>query len=450
MRRLPRQRRALTAMHRSRLLVLIMAGIVGAACQPLQPPPPPQAPDFVAPAPVSTATRPASNAASPARAKPIDARAQPSPNRIALLLPLSGREAMLGEAVLDGFMAGYLASPPASRPEVLLFDDAAGGALEAYRRAVVANAAFVVGPLLKQSVQDLATSPGPLPVLALNNLDDNFPATAGFYQFGLAPEDEAREVARRAIALGQQRAIALAAENAWGKRVLNAFYGEFERLGGQLLGWQFYDTTETDHSGPLQQLLEISEGRARYVATQRAAAAATGSTVVNPVDPARYEDFRRQDIDLIFLAANAADARSLRPQLRFYGAAHVPTYATSAIYRDGAAQERDLEGLMFPDSPWITSPDDQMLALKNLVVRHRSQRALNISRLYALGHDAHELLGHLRDGTLQGREVRGMTGQLRLEPDGRVHRRLAWAQIRGGYLAPLPPADMAPSRAALP
>ena len=115
-------------------------------------------------------------------------------------------------------------------------------------------------------------------------------------------------------------------------------------------------------------------------------------SVVNPDEKPALGPGRRQDVDLIFVATNSSNGRQIMPQLKFFGAADLPTYSTSAIWDDGAADADDLNGVVFPDSPWVIAPDSRALAVKNGLVRHWGRQALGVSRLYALGYDACQLL----------------------------------------------------------
>src|SRR5262249_60825056 len=49
--------------------------------------------------------------------------------------------------------------------------------------------------------------------------------------------------------------------------------------------------------------------------------------------------------------------RLLRPQLRFHYAGDIPTYATSDAFEPDVRANEDLEGLMFPDMPWMLGGD---------------------------------------------------------------------------------------------
>jgi outer membrane PBP1 activator LpoA protein len=321
----------------------------------------------------------------------------------------------------------------------MIIDEARVSAAEAHRQALDAGARALVGPLLKESVQALAPlagqlasqMPGQMPVLALNNLADTDPGAGGLWQFGLAPEDEARAVATRATALGQRRAVVLLPASEWGQRLLAAFTAEFNLQGGVVVDTRTYLPGAADFTVPIRSLLMTTEPQA----------VAPGSEPI-PGEKPSLGPGRRQDVDLIFVAANSSNGRQIVPQLRFFGAADLPTYSTSAIWDDGAADADDLNGVVFPDGPWVIDPDGSAILIKNGLVRHWGRQVLGASRLYALGYDAYQLLpgllGQAVPGPFGGGEVAGATGVLYVDAAGRIHRRLSFAEVRGGRALPLP------------
>ncbi|MBL8202210.1 MAG: penicillin-binding protein activator [Chromatiales bacterium] len=427
-----------------------MAVIVGAACQPLQPA------DFPAgnSAPATGATQagppawnPGSSSGMPAGAPAgiagagittADAPLASGP-LVALLVPLSGRQEALGTAVRDGFVAALLEAPASRRFNAMIIDEARISAAEAHRQALDAGARAMVGPLLRESVQALApladeltrTMPGQMPVLGLNNLADTEPGVGGLWQFGLAPEDEAGEIAARAIALGQRRALVLLPASEWGQRLLAAFSAEFTARGGVVVDARTYLPGGTDFTVPIRSLLMTTEPRAPAPGSQ-----------ANPGEKTGLGPGRRQDVDLIFVAANSSNGRQIVPQLKFFGAADLPTYSTSAIWEDGTTNADDLNGVVFPDSPWVIDPDSRALVVKNALARYWGRPAPGVSRLYALGYDAYRLLPEIlrqpAPGPFGGGELAGTTGVLYADGSGRIHRRLSFAEIRGGRAVPLP------------
>lgn len=366
---------------------------------------------------------------------------QEFPRQVAVLLPLTGPQQQAAAAVRDGFLAAhFVAADLPNRPEIRVYDVSTIGVAATYQRAVSEGARFIVGPLMKDSVQTLATIGVTTPTLALNFLPGNAPIVADFFQFALSPEDEARQVAERAATIGQSRALALAPNNAWGRRVLTSFTEEFQSHGGLILDYRFYDPGSPDFSAGIQQLLLINESRARE---ERLSA--------NLGIPLEYEPRRRSDVDLIFLAATENAGKLIRPQLRFHYAGSVPTYSTSAIYQEGTRNNADLNGIMFPDVPWLIEPDGQSVQVRQTIARHWPAQAKRRSRLYALGFDAYRLIPMLNSGTAwQTEYLQGMTGTLYVDNNGRVLRRLAWARIQRGRPELMEPAPISSGPVAYP
>ena len=423
-----------------------MAGIVGAACQPLQPADPagsqPAPRPTGAGGPASGTARPIQSPADqrqlPAGVNAVPELAPPAARIVALLVPLSGRQQALGTAIRDGFIAAHLDARDSERFETLIIDEARVSAMDAHRQALEAGARVLVGPLLKESVQAMAPLAsqlaGQLPVLALNSLADTDPGNGALWQFGLAPEDEARQVAGRAITLGQRRAIVLIPASGWGQRLLAAFSDEFMALGGVVVETRTYLPGSPDYSAEIRGLLQTVEPDPE-----------AHDATANPDEKPSLAPRRRQDVDLIFVATNRSNGRQLVPQLRFFGGGDLPTYSTSAIWEDGDRDVRDLNGVIFPDSPWVITPDSRAVLIKNGVVRYWGRDALGASRLFALGYDAYRLLPHVLDqpfpGPFRAGEIPGNTGVLYADGAGRIHRRLEFATIRNGQPAVLPQPD---------
>jgi len=94
--------------------------------------------------------------------------------------------------------------------------------------------------------------------------------------------------------------------------------------------------------------------------------------------------------------------------------------------------------LMFAETPWIVDPPAWIADFPELYGEFWPAEK-RLTRLHAMGYDAYHLVGGLfpdRSGPMQ--EIIGATGTLYLEPDGRIHRRLAWARFERGAPVPLP------------
>lgn len=358
------------------------------------------------------------------------------PAQIALVLPLSGRQQLAGIAVRDGFMAAILQQDSANRPVVNIYDSAEQGAATAYQRAIGDGAQFVVGPLTKDEVAAIAST-GQVSVvtLALNQLPEAGAPPPLMFQFALDPEEEARQVAQRVVTDGRMRGIVLLPNNDWGQRLFRAFDSELKTLGGSIAALRFYDPTARDYSQPIRSVLLIDESRARA----NALSAALGIRL-------EFEPRRRGDVQFVFMGAQPVQGRSLRPALRFHLAEDLPVYATSDIFEPNTEANNDLEGILFPDMPWVISPDAVSGQLREALSKHWPVRARGRGRLYAFGFDAYRLVPLLKAGRF-GREhaIPGMTGLLSVDEGGRVHRELDWARVSNGKAMPVEIATQAAS-----
>lgn len=350
------------------------------------------------------------------------------PPQVALVLPLSGRQQAAGVAVRDGFLAALLQQDASRRPQVNVYDTAAMGASTAYRRALADGAQFVVGPLMKEDVAALgASSDVSVLTLALNQLPDGATPPAMLFQFSLDPEDEARQVAQRVTADGKMRGLALLPNNEWGQRLYRAFETEIKTLGGSVAGVRYYDTAARDYSDPITELLLIDESRAR--------ANALSSVLGQRFE---FEPRRRGDAQFVFIGAYPAQGRSLRPALRFYLSDDLPVYATSDIFEPDTQANNDLDGVIFPDMPWVISPDAVSTELRTALNKYWPVRARGRGRLYAFGFDAYRIIPLLKAGKFgSSHAIPGMTGLLSIDDKGRVRRELDWARVSDGKPVPI-------------
>ncbi|PWB33773.1 hypothetical protein DCO48_08950 [Pseudomonas sp. SDI] len=350
--------------------------------------------------------------------------------KIALLLPQEGPLAGVARALRDGFMAAHFQAQQAGQkpPQVQVFDSSRLTSLDDfYRQAQAAGVQLVVGPLEKPLVKQLAARPQlPITTLALNYSDAGQSGPAQLFQFGLAAEDEAREVSRRARADGMRRAVALVPSGEWGDRVLKAFRQDWEANGGTLIAAEHVaqPVALAQQIADLFQLRQ-SEGRAKSLQST-----VGGNVAAQPS--------RRQDIDFIFLAATPQQAQQIKPTLNFQYAGDVPVYATSNVYSASGDvnQYNDMTGIRFCETPWLL---DSGNSLRQQVVRQWPQAAGSLGRLYAMGVDAYSLaprLGQLK--TLPDNRIEGLSGSLSMNPNQRVERQLPWAEFAGGQVKRLP------------
>lgn len=347
------------------------------------------------------------------------------PERVALILPFDETLGGAARAVRDGFMTAWFSDGNVdARPAVTVYANSGDDILADYQRAVNDGAEFIVGPLQKNLVERLKTLPEmPVGVLALNVVESKpgaGPARAGFYQFGLTPEDEASQVARRAYSEGG-RALIVAPNSAWGARLTGAYDKAWRDLGGTVLAQISYSDSADAYPSAIRRALNIDMSEARAAALRRKLGI-----------PLHAEARIRGDVNAILLAAFPNNARQLLPQLRYFGADSIPVYATSNVFNGNTrADDVDLNGLVFGDMPWLFGTVDA--ESYQLVRRSWPGPAQTYTRLYGFGIDAYRILPFLaRMRSRPTMRVPGVTGDLWMDGDGVLHRNMSWIKFVEG------------------
>ncbi|MEO8309154.1 MAG: penicillin-binding protein activator [Pseudomonadota bacterium] len=349
---------------------------------------------------------------------------------MALLLPLTGPQSTSAALVRDGFLTAIAEMPEAARPQVHVYDTGTLPVGTALQNAATDGAGFVVGPLTRAEVQTaIEQRVGGTPLLLLNNVTGDMSAGPGVYQYALAPEDEARQVARQALSAGQKRALLFVPVGDWGTRVGNAFTDELTRGGGQVVAHASYDPARNEFNAVITQALGVNESRARFGRVQQA----VGTEL-------QFEPRPRGDVDLIFAAGQTSlSVRQLRTQLNFFSAGDIPTYMTSDGLDEDPNANRDLKGMLYPELPWVLESSGPVADTRLRTQPKWDASGQKMSRLFAFGYDAAVLAVQLR-ARQPALPLQGLTGKLNLSPGGRIARELDWAQISGGVPKLMTPA----------
>ncbi|TNF06212.1 MAG: penicillin-binding protein activator [Gammaproteobacteria bacterium] len=350
------------------------------------------------------------------------------PRNIAVLLPFEGSLAQAGKAVRSGLLAAwYEAYGYAGKAPVMHFYDTSGtdNIVTLYQKAVTEGAELVIGPVQRETVEQLIQLPElPIPVIALNYLDSlSTSIPANFYQFGLSVSDEARQIADRAWLEGQRTALTITPNSGWGDRALVAFRERWIEHGGTLVEAPAYGTAQSDFAPLLRPTLHITQSEERKKRLQRL----LGKSL-------NFTPRRRQDLDMVFMIAYPDQARQIKPTLDFLFASDLQIYSTSQLYTgvSDPGRNRDLESIRFSAMPW-TLPGAQ---------RERLQPSHDLQPIYrhlfALGIDAY----HLHQGLpqmllLPDLSLSGSTGTLQLDKrKGAIMREQPWAEFKGGRVKP--------------
>lgn len=349
-------------------------------------------------------------------------------SRIALLVPISSKFGVAAKAVRDGVLAMDAANNDPDKSVITIYDtgDDASRAPDFYEQAAREGADFIIGPLGREAVDAVvkkAKLTTPALFLGHTRYDDE-PLPGHIFQFGLPPDQEARQVAERAYLDGHRQAAVLYTNSDWGERLQQAFADHWLQLGGILLTSISYNSWESDHSQPIKRLLNIAQSDAR----KRTLEARLGMKL-------KFQSRRRKDVDFVFLAADAKHGRLIKPQLNYHQALNIPVYATSHIFtgKPDKVQDTDLEGIRFGDMPWMLVNDGKIQALRRSLQVDWPYAHTQLDRLFALGVDSYAIIPHLnRISSENAVRFNGVTSSLSLGHDGRLHRQLLWAKFTKG------------------
>lgn len=356
----------------------------------------------------------------------------PQPARVvAVILPLEPDLSGPGQRILEGFLAGYYQaqSEGATVPQLRLYNERSAPPQTLVQLAIDQGAELIIGPLERPNVAELETlGQLPIPILALNRTPRDFGHHPQIIQLGLAPEDEALQLARIAWQAGHQVAAALVPEGDWGQRVAAAFASAWQDLGGRLVQIQTLPARDDgrQYLAQVQSVLDLAQSLQRASNIQ--------AVIGRPIES---EPRPRTDLDVIFLATNPEQTRQLVSLLNFQLADHIQLMATSAaVASSQSARDQALDGLWVVETPWRISPHPLHSAL------HEAQQTntpVRFDRLHALGLDAWYLVAQMPFIQAQSwLRFSGQTGVLQLNEHLQMVRELTPAHFVSAQLQPLP------------
>lgn len=337
--------------------------------------------------------------------------------------------------------AAPVAAPVASSNAQVKVYDTNGQPLAALlTQAQQDGATLVVGPLLKDQVNELSSDQTPLNVLALNQPETE-KNSANICYFALSPEDEAQDAARHMWSEQKRMPLLLVPRGSFGDRIAQAFANEWQKLGGQ--------TVLKQGLGSAGELRSSIGGGIRLtgtpvIATDAAAPAAQGVTIGGITIPAPPTDAQITQgstggaVDSVYVVATQSELTLIKPMLDLAvnGRVHPAVYASSRSYQAGAGPDYrlEMEGVQFSDIPLLAGSNPALM--QQAAAKFGNDYSL--VRLYAMGIDAWSLANHFSQmRTLPGFQVSGSTGELSANQNCVIHRKLPWLQYRQGSLVPV-------------
>ena len=186
---------------------------------------------------------------------------------MALLLPLSGSNARLGEAMRDAAQLALFDFADDDF-ELLLYDTKGTpeGASDAATLAIGDGASVILGPLLSSSVRALTPQARAANVTVLAFSSDSSVSGEGVYTMGFYPNAEVARVVSFARSRGILRFAALVPDNDYGEAVADTLRLAAEAADAQVTQVQFYDPAAGDLSDTVRELADYDTRRQVLVA----------------------------------------------------------------------------------------------------------------------------------------------------------------------------------------
>ncbi|BDI61115.1 penicillin-binding protein activator [Qipengyuania nanhaisediminis] len=197
---------------------------------------------------VATAPAPTPTPQPSATALPTDS----TRHRVALLVPMSGRAAEVGQSLANATTMALL-DTNADNIRITTYDTS-GGAAGAARRAIADGNRLILGPLLADNVPGVqaAARPAGVPAIAFSN--DATVASADVFVMGHIPEQSIRRSIEYARANGSSNFGALLPEGAYGQRSYTALQNSLADTGGSLVAFERYARGNTSIVSAAQRL----------------------------------------------------------------------------------------------------------------------------------------------------------------------------------------------------
>lgn len=385
------------------------------------------------------------NAAAPAPQQSPAPQAAPG-RRVAILLPLTGANAEVGQAMLKAAQLSF-ATPGGPPLDVQDTGGTAEGAAKAAQAALAGGAGLILGPLTNAETGAVAAVARPAGVGVLAFTSDQAQAQPGVWTLGITPAQQVRRLLLAAQAENKTRVTAVLPQNVFGDALASGLTATAHGTGLPEPRIVRSANSFTGMNDALKEASGFASRRGAIEAEQRAARARNDADGRREAEEIGRRTPPPPPMDVLFLGANGDQLGQAVPLLTFYdiGPAQLRVMGPATWARE-APRQPGLAGA------WFAAPDPA--AREGFQQQYTAKYNAPANELASLAYDA---AGIARAAaTPQGFPLQSLTkpegyaganGLLVLQPDGQVRRGLAIFEIdRGGahIIQPAPSSLAAP------
>ena len=348
---------------------------------------------------------------------------------VGCLLPLTGKFAKYGNMVLESILlATGVFDPINSNPIKLIVEDSKGDP-ETARQAVIKLATEdrvigIIGPMSSITAFEAAKEAQQLRVPMLTLTQKDKITAIGDYVFRnfLTAVMQVKTLVQYSVQnLGMTSFAILYPEDKYGIEMMNLFWDEVLRWGGEIRGVESYDAKKTDFGDEIKALTGLNFQEEE-----------TEEEKPKPII----------DFDALFIPDSYARVAMIAPQLAFYDVTGIQLLGTNA-WNSKELLKRDseyLEGAIFVDGFFRNS---YYPSVRNFIDRFYFAYGREPTDMEALAYDAASIIvnilqndtiktrNDLMDNILQLHDYPGITGTTSFLEDGDAQKSLYVLMVRG-------------------
>lgn len=314
------------------------------------------------------------------------------PGKLGALLPLSGANAALGQALLDSIQLA-LNDARGGIPVELVARDTAGtaeGARKAAESAIQAGANVIIGPLFGAevpAVADVARARG-VPVLSFTN--NAAVASPGVYALGLLPRTQVERVVTYARGKGAKRFTLVAPSNPYGDLVDEAARAVVAATGAELVAVERYADNMNGVSAAVKRAAGVRGGMDAIIL------AGVGDPLLMASTFVPYYDIDTKVTQLLVVTVGWDDPR-LQQEAALYGG-----YLAAPLTAKRDQFQQRFKQAYNRDAPLLASLGYDAAALAVAVIREATSTDLTAGLTNPSGFEGYDGVFRLRsDGTNQ-------------------------------------------------
>lgn len=428
------------------LAFALALGLAGCGTDTVANPEPPAqytAPEPVAPVEAEPEPEP------PSRLEAYQAGLVPAPDeypvtRAALLLPLTGRHAAIGQALLNAAQMALF--DVADERFALVVRDTEGtpdGARLAIQSALEERVNVVLGPLFAASAFTVAADTRAVGINMLSFSNDRAVAGDGVFIAGMPPSEQVARIVDYATRQGLQRFAILAPETTYGFTVTQAFRQALYERGAELVRNVSYDPASSDITPEIRVLAQYDQRHQALVEEREKLAALDDEASQLALDRLENLDtLGKPDFDAVLLPIGGRSLLSIAPSLAFFDVdpAEVKFLGTALWNDPSLGNEPTLRG------GWFAAPSPVLW--EGFQQRYRNTYGATPPRIATLAYDMTALTAVLARATGGPGEApdfgvarladpsgfSGIDGLFRFTEEGTIQRGLAILQVDGTAL----------------